>query len=95
MKLVRMGRVKSSESVASRLREVLRGSEGMTVRELMVVVGSPRTTVNNALRGMVDAFVDRWELANSAPPVYRAIWCVVDVPEHCPHPHYEEEREAA
>jgi hypothetical protein len=81
------GRVKASETVSAKLRRLLRGTEGMTSKELAALVGSTDDYVYHALRNvMVDAYIDRWECANTSPPVYRAVWCVVDVPEHCPHP---------
>lgn len=43
----------------------------------------PRTT-RKSLSFMPDAYIDRWEGPTQGQ--YTAIWCVVDVPENCPHP---------
>jgi hypothetical protein len=37
------------------------------------------------LRSMPDAYIDRWQTRGDKKYL-SAVWCVVEVPEHCPRP---------
>lgn len=43
-------------------------------------------TVQNCLKNMPDAYIDRWIKTHGCRGQYSAIWCVVEVPENCPKP---------
>lgn len=81
----------------ARIRELLRAHpDGMTHCQIAKAFGirdmnQPRI----ALKGMPDAYIDRWVEAvrygtayGTKPGVagYEAVWCVVTPPENCPHP---------
>jgi len=70
---------------AAEIRELLRKyPEGLGTRELANFIGGTHVTYNHTLKNMPDAYIDRWERLSRGQ--YRAIWCVVEVPDHCPHP---------
>lgn len=79
-------------ALAPRLRKHLRSeqyADGLTSAQLSLLVGSSPKRVNDALRIMPDAYIDRWVksvAANGQTRRYAAVWCVVEVPEHCPKP---------
>ncbi len=67
------------------VRELLRtNDDGLTVAQIVEVVGRDRVSINRLLHTMPDAYIDRWarEPGKRAVPV----WCVVVPPPHCPPP---------
>jgi hypothetical protein len=68
----------------ARLRKRLKGHDGMTTRQLSLLVDSGMRDITRALKAMPDAFVDRWTGPERGQ--WAAVWCVVDVPENCPKP---------
>ena len=72
-------------SHAPRIRELLRQTpDGMTVTQVGLELNLPRTSTQRALKGMPDAYIDRWTASDYGP--WAAVWCVVVVPENCPKP---------
>jgi hypothetical protein len=70
------------------LRDLLRNTDGFTLAELQTVTGRTTDVIRKSLESMPDAYIDRWgEKVRGQHP---AIWCVVIVPENCPHPDGEE-----
>ena len=68
-----------------KLRAILRSHPyGLTLRELSDMIGADIDNVRRYLPTMPDAHIDRWE--PSPRKQFRAVWCVVEVPDHCPHP---------
>jgi len=66
------------------IRKLLREqTDGLTVAEIAKLIGSsPRSTLRS-LQCMVDAYIDRWQLARHQDA---GVWCVVIPPENCPKP---------
>lgn len=58
--------------------------DGATTAELENALGIPEESLRSALESMPDAYIDRWQRAGRGQ--FAAVWCVVEVPEHCPHP---------
>lgn len=67
------------------IRDLLRQEpDGMTAEALAETLGTTDQSIRNSLKGMPDAYIDRF-----SGPVrghYSAVWCVVVPPENCPHP---------
>jgi hypothetical protein len=59
--------------------------DGLTLNEILnAFPDRARDNIRKSLKGLPDAYIDRWE---SAPrKAYKAVWCVVIPPEDCPHP---------
>lgn len=74
-----------SRSITSELRAKLRGFEdGLTAQNLADMTGIDADNIRRALKAMPDVYIDRY-----LPPTrgrYPAVWCAVQVPEHCPYP---------
>lgn len=73
------------------IRKLLKENpDGMTARELAVkVYGDPtsQAAVNKSLESMYEAYRDRWQpVEGKGRSQWAAVWCVVEVPEHCPRP---------
>jgi len=68
----------------TRLRKRLKGTDGMTTRQLSALVDSGMRDITRSLKTMPDAYVDRWTGPERGQ--WAAVWCVVDVPEDCPKP---------
>jgi hypothetical protein len=68
----------------ARLRKRLKGTDGMTTRQLSALVDSGMRDITRSLKAMPDAYVDRWTGPERGQ--WAAVWCVVDVPEDCPKP---------
>lgn len=66
------------------IREFLRGTDGATTREIAQRTALTASAVIKTLNCMPDAYIDRWQPAG--PRRFAAVWCVVDVPAHCPRP---------
>ena len=68
------------------IRATLRfNPDGLTLTEIAAQSGVPYRAVHRALPKMPDAYIDRWKAPAGAYP-YQAVWCVVPVPDNCPHP---------
>lgn len=66
---------------SQRIREQLRASDGMTVRQLSDALAIEERHIRHHLsKTMPDAYIDRWTESS------HAVWCVVEVPPHCPRP---------
>lgn len=73
-------------STAEIIRATLRKhNDGLTLIEIAEQSGSPYRNVHRVINNMADAYIDRWQSPASSCP-YQAVWCVVEVPENCPHP---------
>lgn len=62
-------------------------ADGATVREMENALGIPADSLRPALAAMPDVYIDRWAPARRGQ--FAAVWCVVEVPEHCPRPDAE------
>jgi hypothetical protein len=71
-------------TLPNKLRKRLKGTDGMTTRQLSALVDSGMRDITRALKAMPDAYVDRWTGPERGQ--WAAVWCVVDVPEDCPKP---------
>lgn len=74
---------------AATIRQYLRNSEyrdGLTSRQLAVLCGTSYWNINDTLKTMPDAYIDRWTKERQGPGRYAAVWCVVVPPENCPPP---------
>ena len=72
-----------------RIREYLRqNSDGATAVELAQVIGADQSAIRRTMsKHMPDAYIDRWApTGGQGASKYAAIWCVVQVPDHCPRP---------
>jgi hypothetical protein len=78
-------RVKMRTSSTPQIRALLRDNpDGLTVEQIIFAVGRDKSNVKKVLRNMPDAYIDRWIAAPRLQ--YKAIWCVVVPPNHCPRP---------
>lgn len=61
--------------------------DGLTDKEIAkrVNIKTSMDRLNLMLAGMGDAYIDRWMPGTPRWP-WRPVWCVVDVPPHCPRP---------
>jgi len=67
------------------VRQALRASEdGLTVKQIVDLTQINKDTLSRILQTMPDTYIDRW--TGPTREQYRAVWCVVVPPEHCPHP---------
>jgi hypothetical protein len=71
-------------TLPNKLRQLLKGHDGMTTRQLSALVDSGMRDITRSLKTMPDAYVDRWTGPERGQ--WAAVWCVVDVPEDCPKP---------
>ena len=76
------------------VRALLRAApDGLTVNEILEKVPRiERAYASRILRGMPDAYIDRWISVND-DRWHRAVWCVVVPPEDCPRPYRRNEVE--
>ena len=80
----------SSESLRRRIatttavRELLKHSDGLTVRQLCAKLNTTPTYMKSVLHDEFGFYIDRWE--KTASGANAAVWAVVEVPEHCPMP---------
>jgi hypothetical protein len=59
--------------------------DGLTVAEICTKTFIEARVVRTCLKKMTDCYIDRWiEGKYQRPP--EAIWCAVEVPQHCPKP---------
>jgi hypothetical protein len=74
------------KSNQSALRVLLRGYEdGLTVSQMAAFTDAPQNSVQQSLKCMPDAYIDRWKTSGSNRYL-SAVWCVVVPPENCPKP---------
>lgn len=67
------------------IRECLKiHGNGLTRQELSEILRIHPSNVKTAIEAMPDVYVDRWILGGGGQ--YKKIYCVVPVPEDCPHP---------
>jgi hypothetical protein len=71
-------------TLPNKLRQLLKGHDGMTTKQLSQLVDSCPRDITRSLKTMPDAYVDRWTGPERGQ--WAAVWCVVDVPEDCPKP---------
>lgn len=75
----------ANRGIMREVRELLRREEdGLTIPVIAQLIRSDSETVRKALKAMPDVYIDRY-----LPPKlgrYPAVWCAVQVPEHCPYP---------
>lgn len=57
---------------------------GLTRQEISDILGVGVANVRTAILGMPDVYVDRWQMGKRK--AYQKVYCVVHVPEDCPHP---------
>lgn len=86
-----------SGSRAKLVRAYLRETGGATAVEIAAAMGISHTTLNGkdgVLASMPDIYIDRWETKRNSQGrlFHTAVWCVVDVPPHCPRPENFSER---
>ena len=67
-----------------KIREFLTGSDGYTVKEIMLVLGVDRRVLIRSMQSMPDVYIDRWR--GPVRGQYAAVWCVAAVPSDCPKP---------
>lgn len=61
--------------------------DGLNAAEIQRFIEAKHSTsVITALKDMGEAYIDRWE--KRATGQLAAVWCLADVPEHCPRPDY-------
>ena len=61
-------------------------TDGLTVDALVLLINTHRSSINESLNKMPDAYIDRWVKPRQGPRRYTAVWCVVVPPENCPPP---------
>jgi hypothetical protein len=67
------------------IRELLlKNAYGLTRQEISDTLGFHVSNITKAIKGMPDVFVDRWIMGQRGQ--YQKIFCIVFVPEDCPHP---------
>ncbi len=67
------------------IRELLlKHPHGLTRQELSDQLSIHISNVKTAIKGMPDVYVDRWQMGGRGQ--YQKVYCVVFVPEDCPHP---------
>ena len=66
------------------IRELLAGSDGLTVKQMQIALQIEVRTLNKSIKSMGDAYIDRW--TGPYRGQWAAVWCVVEVPQHCPKP---------
>ena len=71
-------------TLPNKLRQLLKGHDGMTTQQLSLLVDSCPRDITRSLKTMPDAYVDRWTGPERGQ--WAAVWCVVEVPEDCPKP---------
>jgi|694.fasta_scaffold02316_2 hypothetical protein len=67
-----------------KIRELLAGSDGLTVKQIQWSLQIDVRTLNKSIKSMGDAYIDRWTGPHRGQ--WAAVWCVVEVPQHCPKP---------
>jgi hypothetical protein len=58
--------------------------DGLTKRQISEMLGFNVSNINTTIKAMPDVYVDRWTIGGRGQ--YQKIFCIVYVPEDCPHP---------
>lgn len=70
------------------IRQVLRNhGDGLSVGQILTALreqNEHENAIRRAVAVMPDVYIDRWERGMGKK--YRAVYCIVTVPENCPHP---------
>jgi hypothetical protein len=72
----------NTEIIRATLRQ---NDDGLTLNQIAVKSGVAYRSVHRMVTKMPDVYIDRWQTPTGAYP-YQAVWCVVVVPQNCPHP---------
>lgn len=67
-----------------KIRDQLKGSDGLTIKQLQYRLEVDQRTLCKSLKSMPDSYIDRWTGPHRGQ--WAAVWCVVEVPEDCPKP---------
>ena len=67
-----------------KIRELLTGSDGLTVKQIQMGLHIDARTLNKSMKSMPDTYIDRWTGPHRGQ--WAAVWCVVEVPKDCPKP---------
>ena len=67
-----------------KIRDLLKGSDGLTTKQLQYRLEVDHRTLCKSLKSMPDSYIDRWSGPHRGQ--WAAVWCVVEVPEDCPKP---------
>ena len=67
-----------------KIRDLLKGSDGLTTKQLQYRLEVDQRTLCKSLKSMPDSYIDRWTGPHRGQ--WAAVWCVVEVPEDCPKP---------
>jgi hypothetical protein len=67
-----------------KIRDQLKGSDGLTTKQLQYRLEVDQRTLCKSLKSMPDSYIDRWTGPHRGQ--WAAVWCVVEVPQHCPKP---------
>ena len=67
-----------------KIRDLLKGSDGLTTKQLQYRLEVDQRTLCKSLKSMPDSYIDRWSGPHRGQ--WAAVWCVVEVPEDCPKP---------
>lgn len=76
-------------STHQQIYELLKYADGLTTFAIAEKLQRPYASIVSALYRMRDAYIDRYEISPTGRKMYRAVWCVVVAPAHCPHPRIE------
>lgn len=73
---------------AVRVREYLKANpDGARIGEMEAALGVTKGGLTQVIKRMPDVYIDRWvKGAGGHSGGWLAIWCLADIPEHCPHP---------
>ena len=67
------------------IRELLKKHpDGLTRQQISDILSVGVANVRTAIKAMPDVYVDRWQMGKRKS--YQKVYCVVHVPEDCPHP---------
>lgn len=70
---------------APNVRELLRSHQfGLSTSDIARLLDIRSNTILKVLHNMPDCYIDRWATPNRGQ--YIAVWCLADVPKHCPYP---------
>lgn len=68
----------------NKIRNILKQyPDGLNVNEIAERTNLLETNIRTAMHKMPDVYRDRWERSSRG---YQGVWCVVKVPDNCPHP---------
>ena len=67
-----------------KIRDQLKGSDGLTTKQLQYRLEVDQRTLCKSLTSMPDSYIDLWTGPHRGQ--WAEVWCVVEVPEDCPKP---------